>query len=538
MTAEAELADLQKRFALLEGERKSYYETSKWAIMQNRETVAQVRKENKDLRKALSLIAKDRAEATDPSSQSVKKASEQMFKNRKEVDVARAKVLERQRRLHELQDKIQTQEKEVVAPQTDTPVNRQLRSLENRLDKAYIKYNEAMSIKKTYEQIVKRLREERLTFDSQLAAVERTLRAKEQDYMELLHLLHDANHAKEIAKMELGRYEAALSEERRAREKEIQERRNVVKQQALLQQKNEDRERRRKDVIMEAWEEAGPDERPKTQGRQSAVAEQRKAEDEAQLISTFDEAFRKIKEATGVSDINDVLEKFMTAEETYNSLSEQSKDCQKTIETLQEEKTDLKKMVEELKFSGAAVNTVSNRRAVDDMESKIGEATGVLNRNNQKYHRIARVLVNVKAGIEHLVDKLDAVKVDVGPYTPTDDIVVDLVTLSEQKLTKLLQLVHAQDDDGEVEAKKSSASLASTGLPPAMAANNVRIKIHTNADDELPVTDSEDEGLQEEVLDRSVLKKQASLMEEKQKRKAKKTTTRRKREARAPEQKK
>jgi hypothetical protein len=32
------------------------------------------------------------------------------------------------------------------------------RILENRLDKAMIKYNEAQSIKKTYEQIVKRLK--------------------------------------------------------------------------------------------------------------------------------------------------------------------------------------------------------------------------------------------------------------------------------------------------------------------------------------------------------------------------------------------
>ena len=33
--------------------------------------------------------------------------------------------------------------------------------LENRLDKAMIKYNEAQSIRKTYEQIVKRLKDER-----------------------------------------------------------------------------------------------------------------------------------------------------------------------------------------------------------------------------------------------------------------------------------------------------------------------------------------------------------------------------------------
>ena len=39
---------------------------------------------------------------------------------------------------------------------------REIRILENRLDKVMIKYNEAQSIRKTYEQIVKRLKEERV----------------------------------------------------------------------------------------------------------------------------------------------------------------------------------------------------------------------------------------------------------------------------------------------------------------------------------------------------------------------------------------
>jgi hypothetical protein len=44
--------------------------------------------------------------------------------------------------------------------------------LENRLDKAMIKYNEAVSIKKTYDVILKRLREERIGFDKQLEGLE------------------------------------------------------------------------------------------------------------------------------------------------------------------------------------------------------------------------------------------------------------------------------------------------------------------------------------------------------------------------------
>ena len=48
---------------------------------------------------------------------------------------------------------------------------RTIRILENRLDKVMIKYNEAQSIQQTYEQVVKRLKEERVGYDSQLASI-------------------------------------------------------------------------------------------------------------------------------------------------------------------------------------------------------------------------------------------------------------------------------------------------------------------------------------------------------------------------------
>merc|ERR1711879_1070241 len=122
-----------------------------------------------------------------------------------------------------------------------SPEMRQIRVLENRLDKAMIKYNEAQSIRKTYEQIVKRLKEERIGFDNQLAAIERTLKAKERDYEELLLLSHDAYHAKEMAQAELHRFEQGVMEERNQRDKEVQEKKVLVQQRVEMNHRLEQR---------------------------------------------------------------------------------------------------------------------------------------------------------------------------------------------------------------------------------------------------------------------------------------------------------
>ena len=67
----------------------------------------------------------------------------------------------------------------------DNPQMRQIWMLENKLDKAMIKYNEAQSIWKTYEMIVKWLKDERVGYENQLAAIEQSLKGKQHDFDEL-----------------------------------------------------------------------------------------------------------------------------------------------------------------------------------------------------------------------------------------------------------------------------------------------------------------------------------------------------------------
>merc|ERR1719434_675442 len=95
-----------------------------------------------------------------------------------------------------------------------------------------IKYNEAQSIRKTYEEIVRRLKKERIGFDNQLAAIERTLKAKERDYEELLLLSHDAYHAKEMAQAELHRFEQGVMMNKRLeqRERDLKNQQEMEKQ--------------------------------------------------------------------------------------------------------------------------------------------------------------------------------------------------------------------------------------------------------------------------------------------------------------------
>mmetsp|Transcript_25042 Transcript_25042/g.24512 ORF Transcript_25042/g.24512 Transcript_25042/m.24512 type:complete len:189 (+) Transcript_25042:128-694(+) len=182
-------------------------------------------KENKELKEQLKTIALQSAGASmnTTGSEFVDRLGEKDLSVwTRRLDEIRNKTKQKKDHLLQLQDKQRELNKEQLDINSDdNPQMRTIRMLENRLDKAMIKYNEAMSIKKTYELIVKRLKDERVGYDNQLAAIEQSLKGKEHDFEELLLLSHDANHAKELAEGDLRKFETEIEARRKLRTKEV-----------------------------------------------------------------------------------------------------------------------------------------------------------------------------------------------------------------------------------------------------------------------------------------------------------------------------
>lgn len=98
---------------------------------------------------------------------------------RAKLDFARSNKLKSKEELKKIEDKRKTIQGEYKNIMDDNnPYTRRIKMLENKLDKAMIKYNEAMSIKRTYEQILTRLKEERAGYDNQINAIQKSLKSK------------------------------------------------------------------------------------------------------------------------------------------------------------------------------------------------------------------------------------------------------------------------------------------------------------------------------------------------------------------------
>ena len=168
---------------LTDGDKKAYAENSQWTIKQNKSLINQLRSDNKLLRSKFSK----RMKADDDVITEVFRANKlnppadlrglngdiavQRFDQTVCELIKRRNALQHVRQSHEhmlasLEAEYQQMKNDVEciysSPIGETEEDKTFRQLENRLDKAIIKNNEAKHIKKTYEAIIQKLSDVRI----------------------------------------------------------------------------------------------------------------------------------------------------------------------------------------------------------------------------------------------------------------------------------------------------------------------------------------------------------------------------------------
>lgn len=143
-------------------------------------------------------------------------------------------------------------------------------------------------------------------------------------------------------------------------------------------------------------------------------------------ILDYEEGFRKLYEITGVNDVNEIIQKYITQDETTKSLKDLEQQYNEKIEILSNEWNRLKSDLNFLKFEKAQAQT---RKQIDEIESNVNQLSIKCERYKLKYERLSKILVNAKAGIEHLNDKLEFWKIDGKPnINVTDDTLPEALT--------------------------------------------------------------------------------------------------------------
>ncbi|KAI0217961.1 Coiled-coil domain-containing protein 151 [Lamellibrachia satsuma] len=511
-----QIEDLRRKILLLEGDRKAYYESAEWKMKENREKISKLRGENKELRKVkCDKLAADehvvnkgledhpaerKSLKSKPGAVAVVKMDEKVRDRVNILNKHRDKRVKLQKKLEELRTKYDEQVKDAEeAALTDageSAAAQRLRNLENQLDKANLKSKEAEHIGKTYLEIKMRLEEEHQTFETTLDDMEVEIKKLKSELQELQTMKNDAIIARDIAKSQLEDQEKEVYAERRKRELELHKVRKEADEKKMMQERYQYRIAARGSAIAE---DISNDIKPQP------------VEEDQVKITTYEQAFHKIKEATGVSDTQEVVGRFENQGETRRQLEEMKAQNEKQISRLREESERLQSQFEEMKYTGEA-KLSSGQRILEDFEKHVADAEAERDKVREYLEKASKILTDVKIGVEHLAHKLQHLKapssqVQKAKISPTsDEYVLDQLSISEEKLLKLLEEIDQQGHDLDNLIKQMEEEDFHNTIEMKLPVHNTRVKLPTSTKDTM-YDEDEDSGEDEDIPTRQTLKR-------------------------------
>eukprot|EP01135_Chromosphaera_perkinsii_P005018 Nk52_evm16s310 gene=Nk52_evmTU16s310 len=493
---EEKLGELKSKYSLLEGDRRAYYETSQKAINDNKEIITSYRNQNKFMRNKLARLSKLYGTEKDAPEQgkrtNLEHKDEQIAQLRNKENMMRYLVGKKIAQLQALSveyNKMIEDEKSLVTQELDERGNtskmqqaQELRTLENRLDKAKIKYHEARSITSTYNKLKVQLSEEVLYYNNKIDSIQEIIHAQYMETESLRVMGNDAQAAKENAKTEFAATEQYLNEQRKHQEYML----NNMKQKVTEQLEIHDKIEKRQQKLLDTLEK----------GNENVFSAEDKL-DKEQKIATYEEAMRKIKDATGVTDISEVVDKLLSQENTRVHLATLQEECERKIEELTKEKEKQLKINHDLKYSADAQGS-NNVRIIDEFDETMQGAMTKVREGKTKAEKSVELCRTACAGIKHLAEKLEHVPLSKEPSAPNTNEAVFNLSVCDSKFVQLMEMV------GEEEIKSTPGK---SELPPY----NVRIDFPLGVSGDKANEDEEEyhsDG--EEVIDRESMKRQAA----------------------------
>ncbi|XP_055942902.1 trichohyalin-like [Argiope bruennichi] len=369
----------------------------------------------------------------------------------------------------------------------ESDILRRVRELENDYQKVEKNLMECQIIQVKYKAIEEQLRRELMAYPRLLEELEEQHREQQLDVERLMASEARAHERREVARKELSKAEADALRARQEKEKIIAEYSKALKPKQLTMQKQS------------------------TELRDSEAAEQwrqLRTEQEAEL-KKYHEAFEKIKEAIGISDINEAESRFLSQQTTREELAQLSSQAEAKLESLRKEAQQLRSENEGLRGAELASPQIVLEKELE--QAKLDNEEQLKRKSAAEYEleRIKTLHADIKSGLWQqlqLMEKYLQEDEDSDLTTAPDEEATVIVTKIETLLGKIFEKLKDQDLEAlkeELKEEEFLQKMEPTKLVPSAGARKLK-----PAEEE---ESSDDEDLEKK---RTALKKEAQVYAE------------------------
>ena len=319
----SDLEDLQKVYRNMELNRKSFAEDSALVLRQQQQKLDKLRKENDDLKADVTTLQMRNSHQPMTSFE-----QDQLTKLYEESARYRDLIESEKELLQSMQDQITERRKQIwehrrmtggvnAAAENQKVVEKQVRILENRLDQALVKFNKSLAHNRKLRQEIDDLRGERAAFEGVSKKLEKSLVEKKRRMAEVIEQSNQAYEQRDRAQLESMAIDQANRKETEAFDQQMTELQRILDEELQITTAKP-----KPDPAATAAEEAARAEAERKAAIEASLAKEKEEERQKRLqrLRTFEEAFRKISAATGVTDVNQLVTSFISNEEQNFSL--------------------------------------------------------------------------------------------------------------------------------------------------------------------------------------------------------------------------
>jgi len=500
---DADYAELQRKMKIMDSDRQKFGKHADQEIAKETRNLESVQKENARLQKE--VAKKDEKPKVDLRQQEMMRLNDQLDTYTRKIEVETRKVQELGAQIEEVKVNIKTQQDDILmwsgrsgvanaAKDSNQAIQKQIRQLENRLEKALIKFNEALAQNKELREEIDGLRRERVVFDSIYKKLERELDHKKKEMANIIEISNSAYESRDQAQQEMQALKKQLEEEQAAFEEEWKDLGRIIEADRARKQNRKAAAEIEQRGEMTVEEEMGM-KKKLIKGTWAIARDKASMHVQAEKVQTYEEAFARIMDATNIHSIDELVDTFINAEDKNFTLFNFVNELTSEIEKLEEQIQDIKAEVE--KYRGQDMNSDHQRKKIlKDLEEKLGRTETKAEQYDAKFAHSTKILGSLKDGIHSIFSNIgcnmSGVSEVLGTGGVTEGNIMTYLGLIEQRANEMLN-THNQvlkQRDGE----DARGQTAVAGPQSAAGATHINILPPTTGDEyEEAEEDSDDE---------------------------------------------
>ncbi|KAJ3302847.1 Coiled-coil domain-containing protein 63 [Kappamyces sp. JEL0829] len=407
--AEIELQKLQRQYRIMEGDRKAYSEESRILIGKQRVSIEKLRVDNDHLQDELRLLEQRNEDKRRNGIQSKKAENlgEQAETLQKKIRQIQQEIVDLDKETSRLAHEIDIHRAKLggvnAAQQNNAAIDKQIRVLENRLEKALVKFNKALAVNKRLRGLIDNLRRERLVFDNIYHKFERELMEQKKQMADIIEASNAAYEARDEAQTKIIVLREKAEKEYQSYIQEIKELDRILEQDRRLKEFMATKTSNR-------MEKTGGTTLVAKKGQKDTLGGARAPSQEQLFVplETYENAFTEIRKVTGISDIGELVQRFVAVEDQNFSLFNYVNEINNEIELHAEEIVELQNRLNNMKVDAVAVEE-ERKKKLATLEERLKNAQEKTGTYNKQYEDISLILGDLTRGVESVIQSLQSI---------------------------------------------------------------------------------------------------------------------------------